>query len=321
MRVKMMAVAQANAQARNTKAVKCFSCNEVIPETIVDEWTFEEVDNDCFQIEGLTGYTEEGKCAYGCPKCILPLRYHDRTRRENITGTQNTTELRLGDISQEYELWAGIAEPSKEEFIELLENDADFARVYISSLTLGKSASGQGQQSTEDCTVTVETPLRNQDLCSSSAWLHGMTEKELSYLNNEHCGAHIHVNANHCGYNDTVKTIYEQVLARIEAMTPTERIEWFGSDFRDYAGDEVGRWHDCTINIAPSTNHTIEFRLTRVRTADQYIQACKWWRATVQVVNHDWHKVVDGKWTALHLGRKAAKQFDRLLSGAFAKGK
>ena len=319
MKVKMMTVAQAQAQTRNADVVKCFSCGKVIPE--FDEYGYE---TECFQIQGLNGFTTADKCAYGDCDCVLPLKYHDRTRRENITGTDNTTELRLGDISSEFELWAGIYQPTREQFIDLLENNDVFARVYISSLTLGKSASGYGQQSTEDCSVTAETPLRNRDLHSESAWLHGMTEEELSILNNEHCGAHIHVNANHCAYSadySKVKWVYEEVLARIEALTPTERIIWFGSDFRDYADDEVGQYHDCAINIRPSTHCTIEFRLARVRTADQYIEICKWWRATVQVVNHNWHKVESGKWTATHLGRKAAAQFDRLMNGAFAKGK
>lgn len=310
MKIKYMSVNEANMKARNTNEIICASCGEIISNEAM-----------CFCIDGLIGYTEEGKCAYLDEECMLPLRYHSSNRRYNITGTQNHTELRLGDISCEFELMCaeGIADPSKRDFIHILESDVVFADCYVTSLFLGKSASGHGQQSTYDCTVTTETPLRNMDLYCVSAWLRN--RDDLSPFTREECGAHIHVNSNHCSKPDVV-TIYEEVMKRIRNMSASDRVFWFGSDYRYYAGERVtyGDHAHCSINCSPSTNSTIEFRLAKVRTAEQYVRTCKWWRATVNVVNKHYHKVASGQWTAEHLGKKAAKQLDRMFEGAFDKG-
>ncbi|MBO7731828.1 MAG: hypothetical protein J6S67_04730 [Methanobrevibacter sp.] len=315
--VKIVKTNEVNSNARNTSSVCCCGCHHTISKRV------DGTENNpiCYAIEGLSGYVEEGKIAYMHSACLEPLRYHANERIENITGTQNTTELRLGDISCEFELYKeGYQNPTLEEFRYLITTDKIFARVYISSLFLGSKSTGHAQQATHDCSVTTETPLRNMDLCSPSKWLHNMTNEAFKLLNNDNCGGHIHVNSNHCGYNTITKTIYKEVLRRIENMGRDDRIKYFGSDFRYYADDCVGNDHYSTINLEPSTGCTIEFRLARVRNADQYIQCCKWWRATVQVVNKHYHKVVNGIWTAEHLGKKAAQQIDRLYAGAFRKG-
>lgn len=264
-------------------------------------------------ILGMHGWTEEGKKIFLHPDCFYPVRYHG-TRRENLTGTQNTTWIRFGDISCEFEMYSSRYGSY---FEDAILNDEPFARVYTSSLSLGSSKSGQFQQSERDCTVTAETPLRNMDLYSVSAWLHNMSPEEIAILNNPHCGAHIHVGCNHYGNGK----IYEPFVERLKSMTAEERIKWFGSDFRDYADAFVSYGnHDGCVNVEPSTGCTIEFRLPRVRTAEQYVQACKFWRAVVQVANKWYYKVSSGLWSPYRLGEKMVKQFDRLESGAFRKG-
>lgn len=295
-----------NLYARTTKDCKCRICGGVIS-TI----------SDCVSVQGLKGYASNDKNAYFHKNCFYPKRYHASDRRENISGIRNNfSELRLGDISSEFEV---VSE--NDDFEYDIINDEAYANVYVTLLGFGSKANnGIFQQSTQDCTVTSETPCRGRNLYGTSKWLHERTEEELDMLRNERCGAHIHVTANHCG-SYSARRAYEVVLERISNLSSQERIKIFGSDFREYAGDEVSLGSHCAaINCEPSTGCTIEFRLARVRTADQYIEVCKWWRATVNVVNKYIWKVNNGQWTPEQLGQKAAKQFDRLLSGAFRKG-
>ena len=264
-------------------------------------------------IKGMPGWCDAGKKAFLHHECFFPVNYHG-SRLENITGTQNHTWIRYGDISCEFEMYSEMADT---DFDYAITHDNDFARVYCSSLSLGSSKSGRFQQSERDCTVTAETPLRNMDLYAVSAWLRNMTEDELLILNNENCGAHIHVGCNHYGN----KEMYEPFVDRLKEMSGRERIEWFGSDFRGYADDFVSRGgHDGCVNVRPSTGCTIEFRLPRVVNAEQYLQVCKFWRAVVQVGNKWFFKVDNGLWSPYRLGEKMAGQFDRLFAGAFRKG-
>lgn len=271
------------------------------------------INGHAVSVLGMSGWSESDKKVFLHPECYYPVRYHG-VRRENITGTLNTTWIRLGDISCEFEMYSEIG---GYDFEYAINHDSAFARVFTTSLALGSSKSGQYQQSEHDCTVTAETPLRNMDLYSVSAWLSNMSPDEIAILNNENCGAHIHVGCNHYGNGK----IYEPFVDVLKSLSTADRIKYFGSDFRGYADSFVSYGgHDGCVNVEPSTGCTIEFRLPRVRTAEQYVQCCKFWRAVVQVANKWYWKVDSGLWSPYRLGDKMCGQFDRLFNGAFRKG-
>ena len=327
MEAKYVKLSEVVATARNTNDIVCVNCKHLIDQN-------DENNVYVYQFNGLKGYTAKGKCAYMHKACCEPKRY-GRKHVENTTGTPNTTEPRIRKIGLEFEqyskkwVYSGNHEKAIENFRYCLLNDEAFARVYVSSLLLGSKKTGHGQESTFDSSVTTETTVCNFDLCSGSKWLHNMSDEEIAILADVRCGAHIHVSSNHCGYNETTKAIYEEILKRINKMGAVDRFWYFGRDFSDFCGNYIGNGGHfaCTgndrygaINIQPDTGCTIEFRLAHVRDAEQFIQCCKWWKATVNYINDNIEKVYNGTWTAERLGKKAANIIDGLYSGRFAKG-
>ena len=324
MKVKYVALSEVVATARNTDEIICVNCKHIISSG--EEYVY--------QFDGLKGYTANGKCAYMHKACCEPKKYGDE-HVENTTGTPNTTEPRVRKIGIEFEqyskywVYASSYADKVKNFRYCLLNDEAFARVYISSLLLGSKKAGHGQEGTFDSSTTTEVTICNFDLCSGSAWLHNMSDEEIDILNNPHNGAHIHVTSNHCGYTPIVKAIYQEVLNRINEMPVVDRVFFFGRDFSDFAQNYIGNGDHRdnygndrygAINIQPDTGCTIEFRLSRVINADQFIQCCKWFKATVNYVNDNIHKVYEGKWSASRLGKKAASKIEGLYNGTYAKG-
>lgn len=334
MKVTKILTRKANEKARNTNNVICKGCGEVIPEKITEEeyevWRREglstccEYDNKtglydvmCYEVDGMKGYAEKGKCLHYCPRCTCEKEYHDRTRRENIDGTYNNTWIRRGDFSleietcsQKYSLWE-----------EALLNDMDFAEVYFTLLMLGYQKSGHSQHCEKDCTNHGEHHARGESAEGVSKWFHNRTEAQLDTMRDSRCGCHMHVNCNYHFTDEAWYKIFNPVFQCMKFGGDTNKMcEYWGRDFTHYASMSKG-YHGDAINWHTGHN-TIEFRLPHVRTADQIIRCLKFWRACVNVVNKNGYKIQDNPTKADWLGQKIVREcFIPLINGTkFYKG-
>lgn len=94
------------------------------------------------------------------------------------------------------------------------------------------------------------------------------------------CGAHIHA---YCSNIETVRRYYIPIFRRFYTyiendLSINKRVAVFGRDFSHYAnrfnGDVLERYN--AINVTNSA--TIEFRLPRIYSANQYIKLMYYWR-------------------------------------------
>ena len=323
-KIKMVAkvrVSEENTKARNTDTITCCNCGEIIPEKDNDN-------NDvfCYRVDGMPGYSEDGKAVHFCINCTRPVMYHGN-RRENRTGTDNYTWIRKGDFSLEIEA-CSVKYPNLwgRDFEYVLLNDMDYATIHFTACMCGKSASGKGQQAESDCTVVTENHMRGRDAKSAAAWFRNRSEAQLDCLRNDRCGCHMHVNCNYHFSDDIWFKIWNPVFQcmkfKDENGNPNEAkmIEYWGRTFTTYAMMEKG-FHGDAINWHTGHN-TVEFRLPHVRTADQIIRCLKFWRACVDVVNRVGHKVEANPNKADWLGQKIVREcFIPLINGTkFYKG-
>lgn len=281
------------------------------------------------RVDGLTGHAEEGKAKYIGIECYTSREYHhggnlsivvdtetgerrDVPFIQNKSGVNNVTTLRKPECTVELELYSskyGAGERACRKALGLVEGyepDEVYRGVYIRIMMIGYNKCGHGQHISLDCTVTCEGHAWFKSFQGLRKFLDHCTEEELECFRNVRCGAHIHASTNY----RPQAWMFEKLLNKIEAVSSEKRIELFGSDFRGYATDEVGG-HGCTINVYTSYN-TCEMRLTRIQSADQFLQICKFWRACVATMNVNYY--------APTVDNKIARQFDRLLGGAFRKG-
>ena len=143
-----------------------------------------------------------------------------------------------------------------------------------------------------DCTVDTEIPTPiMQGLSSLSALLRNAEKRgELVCTNNRQCGAHIHV---YCNDVDYIRRYYHSIFSGFQSWLDTigadKRIEFFGSDYRNYARRvnmdicETPE-HGSIINI--EHDNTLEFRLPRIISHKQYIKVVKFWREVGCTINH-----------------------------------
>ena len=212
---------------------------------------------------------------YLCRQCAQGVQavsnsYHTSARRgfAKILGTQKKGLLQSTTIGIEIE---GIQ----------VADVSDYAlRLYLQKLGTVES----------DASVDYEVPTAPmQGLKTLSKFLEYVERGGfLPCVNNEQCGAHIHVQCNNIDY---VRRYYHSIflpLAKwIENLGSEKRIEIFGSDFRHYA-QMIDRdtWPQNHTNIFNCQHEqTLEFRLPRIAGKDQYMQVVKFWREVGYTVN------------------------------------
>ena len=305
MKVAKIRTMEANRKARNTNEVICKGCGEII----TTEY--------CYEVDGLKGYAVDGKALHFCPSCTQRKGYHDDDRRENITGTLNTTWFRLGDFSLEIETCSQFYS----QWEDALLNDDDFAEVYFTLLMLGYQRHKHSQQCEYDCTNHGEHHARGKDAYSVSKWFHARTESQLDTMRDARCGCHMHVNCNYQFTDAIWFQIFNPVFQCMKFGGNADKmIEYWGRTFTTYAQENKG-YHGDAINWHTGHN-TVEFRLPHVVSADQIIRCLKFWRACVDVVNKWGHKVLLNPNNAPWLGQKIVREcFIPLVNGTkFYKG-
>lgn len=290
------------------------------------------------KIEEMTGHAGKGHARYIGLECFLPLRYHtDNTWiNVNFDGTDNTTRRRKPHVSVEFEIvsqkYGNGARAVRKAFgivplrdsngnimydgdvqLYTIDDNADFdyafMSVYVRLLFIGASKSKRTNHIEEDCTVSAEGHVRFRSLQGLSHFLLNCTDEEMKCFQDIRCGAHMHASCNYARERWCGRQIFGLLFEKIENMSHDERIDFFGSDFRSYACDEIGG-HGCAINYR--TRHmTIELRLSRIISARQFVRVCKFWRGCIAIVNDNGHRINNGTMTTARMSEMIARQIDR----------
>lgn len=142
---------------------------------------------------------------------------------------------------------------------------------------------------TSDCTVYSEAKSPIYTGLGSISKVLQSIEREgfLPCVMSEGVGAHIHVQCNDIGY---VRRYYHSIfLPLADYIRGVEnKEEVFGSNYRDYAQDIYfncnAMYHSNLFNV--EHNHTIEFRLPKIRGYKQYLHLVKFWREIGCYINH-----------------------------------
>lgn len=310
MSIEKVSSEEADARARSVKCVKCIICGKA------------HKASGYIAVYNCIGYSANNKAVYFGLECYKPRQWNDTSDRrdcfgetfetiQNKVGHENTTAHRMPFVSIEVEAFSslfGRGDTACMRAIGLVDDvapDPVLCALYIRLLLIGSSKSGHGQTSELDCTVTFETAVFNLSLEGFSRLINECTPEELKALNNAHCGAHIHASLLGAPEYHAKEFMFYQFLSRIEAMTSDERISFFGSDFRNYATDDVGG-HGCTVNVY--TNYqTIELRLPRITCNEQIIKLMKMWRGVADIVCRQYYSRT--------ISNKIAKQIDVALYG------
>lgn len=220
--------------------------------------------------------------------------YHSDSADVTYIGTKKNTDLASTPVGVEFEV--------------VLKNEKDIPLLNIFRTTLANYAYCRQE---EDATVCAEFPtgafvgINSLSKLLDSFEKYGVLE---ALTANKACGAHIHAGCNCVEYvKKHYVAIFKPLADYISNMSANDKIKYFGSDFRTWAGYpkwEKPKYHTNIFNV--QHQHTLEFRLPRCISAKQYLQCCKAWRAVVCEINTRYTE-------------ETAEQIGRSLPGVFQK--
>lgn len=212
------------------------------------------------------GYRREvrgrGKRVF-CSRHALSLEdYHDSDMfRADYIGTQKKMPLTNQLIGVEIEIDADMQDALYQRFRGTLE------RV--------------GYCLESDCTVAGgEAPSpKMRGLAHISKVLQNNEDAFVYFTSNT--GAHVHTNTNKISYiRRYYHSIWMPLFYYINGHDTEWRIEKFGSDFRHYAckinNETYPENHSNFVNV--QHEHTLEFRLPRIKERHQFMNVLKFWR-------------------------------------------
>lgn len=314
--------------------------------SFIDEETNEpNVTERCVRIhyEGTGG---KGHSRYAHLKCVQP-KFYGHEEKENIGGTQNTTFEKTPRTSAEIEIFNGIINPDPERhylseaerrdralkvilrrimkdgvIIDNPEYDEVFCDLYVKLLHFGtKHNEGALLQDIGlDCSTGVEGHISELSIEGSSAFFRHLTPAQISIINDVHNGAHIHVSTVATDFYTVFQPTFDVLIKYFDSLPYNDRIRYFGSDFRSYAGAYVG-YCDHSAGINTNDIPTAELRIARFNNPEQYTKLMKVWRGVVKMFNNNVHKVVYGTWTPERLGKVLVREFKNIDGTKYNKGR
>lgn len=142
-----------------------------------------------------------------------------------------------------------------------------------------------------DCTVDGEFPTDKMNGANILSKVLRKLEKYgfMSFLDIESVGAHIHVE---CTCIEFVRNWYNTLFCPLSEYLTSHNDTWlienFGRAFGSYR-ESIDRYSNCMSHsnfVNCQHNHTLEFRLPRIASADQFMNDVYFWRDVVALLNN-----------------------------------
>lgn len=239
------------ATKTNERKCHCIRCNEIIPKG---------------KGHAIIGNGKNNNICYICESCynLGNLRgYHDGAYNVTTIGTTKSGILENYFIGVEYEMQGSYN-----------DNALNAFRVYLEKCFQ--------RECERDCTVSAELPTNKlYGLNRLSKVCDRIDNDFTEFLQCSNVGLHTHVTTHSI---DKIRRFYHSLFVPfceyIERLPLEKRLQYFGSDFRGYAGQidfsTSAMNHSNFINVEHA--HTLEFRLNRYTNRQNFIAFCKFWR-------------------------------------------